>query len=350
MDPVLVIGGCGCQFVSDVTVFDINTSSNHIDSAKYIEGSLSSYQDIRSALQQVKPRVIFNTASPKMFGQRNLRERYAENIHGTRFFLDCIKEIEAVKALIYTSSSSVVHDNTTDLLNATENLPLCFEPQQKEYYTHTKAAAEQLVLTSNGSHGLLTAAVRAAMLFGERDLTTTPNIVENALRGRGKFQIGDGTNLVDFTYVGSTAYAHILAAKALLRESAATEPIPEDIRVNGEAFVITNDEPWPFWEFTRAMGAAAGFPVRKEDVWVVSVSLYYWVVVFLEWVIWGLSFGRREAGVKRGMVKYLTMTRTFGVGKAKRRLGYRPRVGMEEGIRRAVESYLEREGDGKKTM
>ncbi|TVY44914.1 3beta-hydroxysteroid-dehydrogenase/decarboxylase isoform [Lachnellula subtilissima] len=327
LSPVLVIGGCGglghhlVQLLvedstsSDIAVLDINTKNNRIDGVKYLEGSLSSRHEVLQAIQEVKPRLYTKV-----------------NVHGTTLLLECIKTVGVTKALIYTSSSSVIHNNMTDLVNATEDIPLCFEPEQTEYYTHTKAAAEQTILSENKQNQLLTTIIRAAMLFGEGDATSTPQLVGNARAGRGKFQIGNGTNLFDFTYIGNTAYAHVLAAMALLRESAASEPAPEDSKVNGEAFVITNHDPWPFWDYTKAIGAAAGHPVKKKDIVVVPASAYSYFVIILEWAAWVFSFGLKESVANRRMVKHLTMTRIFDISKTKKRLGYRSQVSMQEGI------------------
>lgn len=41
----------------------------------------------------------------------------------------------------------------------------------------------------------------------------------------------------------------------------------------------------------------------------------------------------------RAMIKFSTMTRTYRIDKAKRLLGYKPRVSMKEGIRRAGQSF-----------
>ncbi|KAJ8061010.1 hypothetical protein OCU04_010088 [Sclerotinia nivalis] len=283
--------------------------------------------------------------------QANTRQLYTDvNINGASILLSCIKEVGVTAALVYTSSSSVIHNNMTNLVRATEDHPLCFEPEQTEYYTHTKAVAEQLIVGANKKGELFTAIIRAALLFGEGDATSTPNMVENARAGRGKFQVGDGTNLYDFTYIGNTAYAHLLAAKALLREFNTTEPVTDDRKVNGEAFIITNDDPWPFWEFTRAIGAAAGHPVKKENIWIVPASVYYVCAVIAEWAVWLFSFGRKEPMINRRMVKYLTLTRTFDVSKAKQRLGYRPLVSMQEGIQRAVDFYVARHPEEKKRV
>lgn len=44
---------------------------------------------------------------------------------------------------------------------------------------------------------------------------------------------------------------------------------PPEMRVDGEAFVITNDEPVLFWELYRAIAASVGRSVKMEDVKVV---------------------------------------------------------------------------------
>ncbi|KAF2185777.1 hydroxysteroid dehydrogenase [Zopfia rhizophila CBS 207.26] len=354
MDPVLVIGGCGSlghhivkQLLesggaSDVTVFDVKTENNIIPNAKYVKGSLRNQQDVLEVLQQAKPRTIIHTASPSMLGQRNTRQVYEDvNVKGTENLLNAIREVGVTKALVYTSSSSVIHDNMTDLVYATENHPYCLEPKQKVYYTHTKAVAEMMILGANRKDGLLTTVIRGCTIFGEGD-NAMPTQIGSAKAGRNRLQVGDGKNMYDWTYVGNTAHAHILAAKALLRIDLAKPPTPEDEakRVDGEAFVITNDEPWPFWEFIRTVGATAGYPVKKEEIWVVPAWLFYAIAVVAEWSVWAISLGRRESHMNREMVKYLTMTRTFDITKAKERLGYRPQVGVREGIQRAVDAYL----------
>ncbi|RDW76912.1 hypothetical protein BP6252_04965 [Coleophoma cylindrospora] len=165
-------------------------------------------------------------------------------------------------------------------------------------------------------------------------------MVQNAKAGRGKFQIRDGMNLFDFSYVGNTAYAHILAAKALIRESNAADPIAEVSKVNGEAFVVTNDKPWPFWDFTRTIGAAAGYPAKKDEIWVILATTYCSFGIVSEWTVWIISPRRRESVINHQMVRYLTMTRTFDISKPKERLGYAPQVTMQEGIDRAFARTL----------
>lgn len=361
MDPVLVLGGCGglgyhiiqqlldTKKATDVTAFDIRTEINRVPGAKYIEGSITSERDVRDALDTVKPKVIMHTVSPQM-GSTNTHKVYEHvNVGGTKILLDCIAETDYVKALVYTSSSSVIHNNITDLVDATEDGEgrLFYWPETAEFYSHTKAVAEDLIQGANGRKGLLTTRLRGSFLFSERDTLATPKMIANARTGRTKFQIGDGTNLFDLTYTGNTAHAHILAADALLRESDGRADREGPLKVNGEAFVITNDDHWPFWDFIRAIAAEAGHPVPKEKVIVIPALVYYCFAVIAEWAVWAFSLGFKESKINRRMVKYLTMTRTFDISKAKERLGYRPQTSMQEGIKRTVQYYLAHESDKK---
>ena len=75
-------------------------------------------------------------------------------------------------------------------------------------------------------------------------------------------------------------------------------------------------------------------------MWVMSKGTGMAVGRVLEAVM-GL-FGRTP-NLTTKQVKYACMTRYYDVGKARRRLGYRPIVGLEEGIWGSVGWFLERE-------
>ena len=58
----------------------------------------------------------------------------------------------------------------------------------------------------------------------------------------------------------------------------------------------------------------------------------------VEWAVWAIG---RDTPFKRRIVRFSSMTRYYDCGKAKRRLGYRPIVSLQEGIQRAVGFWLE---------
>lgn len=242
---------------------------------------------------------------------------------------------------MYTSSASVVHDSVSDLVDGDDSLPLLYIPVQKEVYSHSKALADQLVRDSNDDSvgGMRTACIRPSGIFGESDRSLTKSMVENAIAGKLKFQIGNGTNLFDFTFSENLVDAHILAAQALLKSHIA--PPPENKRVAGEGFIITNDEHIPFWEFARSIGAAAGHPTPEKDIVRIPKTVAIIMAVITEWIVWAVSFGSRKSRMNVVGIRYSCMTRTYRIDKAKERLGYKPRVSLQEAIQRAGKSFRE---------
>ena len=165
-----------------------------------------------------------------------------------------------------------------------------------------------------------------------------PNIYNAYATGKDGFQLGDNTNLFDFTYVGNVADAHLLAASALLHTySLSTAPLDHE-RVDGEIFFITNDEPIYFWDYCRAIYKAAGSKKGTEHVWVISKDVGLLIGGLLEWGNWVVG---RKPKLTIRQVKYSCMTRYYDCSKAKKRLGYRPRVKLAEGINRAVKFHMD---------
>lgn len=355
LSPALITGGCGfigfhvvqhllesepnCQ----IHVLDVDTSRNRLLSASitYHTADISSSADVSRLMHLARPRVIFHIACPdSMVIKPALFE--SVNVGGTRNLLRCAAELGMVQALVFTSTSSVIHDNLTDLLDATEDLPILRPPQQKRVYTLTKAQAEEDILAANraaGDRSMLTVSLRPATAFGERDTIYLSKIIAVAEKGRNKIQVGNGANLYDLVYVGNLAEAHLLAARALVAAYGRPPP-PAEKRVDGENFNITNGERVNFWDFTRTIGARAGFPVKREEIRVIPL----WVGLLMgwvsEWIVWLLSGGKRQPNMTMEGIRLSTINRTLNGDKAMRVLGYRPQVSIEEGIERGVKWWL----------
>lgn len=71
---------------------------------------------------------------------------------------------------------------------------------------------EKLVLEANGRGGLATVALRPSGIFGEGDPLLVPKLISRARAGKMKFIVGNGTSLMDWTYVGNVAQAHLEAS------------------------------------------------------------------------------------------------------------------------------------------
>ncbi|KAJ0109005.1 hypothetical protein J7T55_005553 [Diaporthe amygdali] len=354
LSPVIITGGCGfvgshlaegllaenpnCQ----IHIIDLNSARNQVQGAHYHTCDITSSVDVESFFVEIKPQTVFHVASPDPLVLNPARFR-SVNVDGTRNLLDAAKKTKSVKAFVYTSSSSVIHDNISELIDADELLPVLRYPIQKRVYTLTKVEAEDEIFAANrqnGNSSMMTVSIRPATVFGARDFGFLGKVIAQARAGKANLQIGPGKNYYDVTYISNLVDAHLLAAHALIDAYGKAAP-PSEKRIDGQAFIITNDEPVLFWDFQRAVAAAIGMSVKQEDIKVVP----YWVAMLAatvsEWSTWIFSFGKKQAPITREAVHLSTITRTLKCDKAKRILGYKPKVGVYEGLEESSKWFVE---------
>lgn len=201
LSPVIVTGGCGfigSHVVSEILklepsavihVLDIS-QTNQIPGVSYHTCDISSISEVEAVFRESKAKTVFHVASPDP--ARIKPALYQKvNVIGTRNLLTAAKSIGTVRAFIYTSSSSVIHDNHSDMVNGDESWPILKYPVQKWSYTLSKAEAEADILAANrydGDSSMLTASIRPASAFGERDFTTFAKIAANARKGKAHLQ------------------------------------------------------------------------------------------------------------------------------------------------------------------
>lgn len=166
-----------------------------------------------------------------------------------------------------------------------------------------------------------------------------PGMLGVLARGQTKFQIGNNDNLFDFTYIGNSAYAHILAAEhlhVLLSHSSLPPKTPST--VDGEAFLITNGSPVYFWDMPRAIWALKGHFAPYHIVFPKQLGVV--MGAGGEFVGWLLG---KEPGFTRFKVKFSCWNRYFCIDKAKKMLGYKPLWDLQEGLVRGVKWFEEEE-------
>ncbi|KAL3467320.1 hypothetical protein BJX64DRAFT_248432 [Aspergillus heterothallicus] len=336
--------------VAKVAVVDLRTTNNRLPGAEYHDGDLTSTESMLSVFRAVKPDVVIHTASAVLSDKKLA---YQVNVEGTKNLLEVAGGARGdwggkCKAFVYTSSASVVHDTQSDLINVNEDWPLIRGPLQQEYYSETKADAEELVLKYNRSSpsSMLTCALRPSGIYGEKDSQVILKILDHGVSASNtvlKMQLGENNNLFDFTYVGNVAYSHTLAAYRLLASHQRHESGKGDLldyeKVDGEAFLITNDQPVYFWDFTHATWALAKRIVEPSQVWELPEWLLGPIGGIAEAVLGLLG---RTPKLTRRVVRYSCMTRYYSCEKAKQRLGYSPLVPLDEGLARGVGYFLER--------
>ncbi|XP_028338369.1 sterol-4-alpha-carboxylate 3-dehydrogenase, decarboxylating isoform X2 [Physeter macrocephalus] len=260
-----------------------------------------------------------------------LARGYAVNVFDIRqgfddprvqFFLG---DLCSQQKLILTSSASVIFEGV-DIKNGTEDLPYAVKPI--DYYTETKILQERAVLGANDpDRNFVTTAIRPHGIFGPRDPQLVPILIEAARKGKMKFMIGNGENLVDFTFVENVVHGHILAAEHLSRDTA----------LGGKAFHITNDEPVPFWTFLSRILTGLNYEAPKYHVpyWVA-----YYLALLLSLLVVVISPIIRLQPTFTPMRVALAGTfHYYSCERAKKVMGYRPLVSMDDAVDRTVRSF-----------
>lgn len=249
---------------------------------------------------------------------------YQSNVEGTQNVLEgCLAC--GVPRLVYTSSPSVVFDGL-DHVGVDESKP--YARSHLNHYSETKAVAEQAVVAANGKGGLATVSLRPHLIWGPGDPHILPRLLQRADAGR-LMRIGDGSNLVDMTYVDNAASAHLLAAEGLTPTSAQA----------GKAYFITNGSPVKLWQWIDDILLALGrSPVKRR----VSLAQARWLGGVLEWLYrtWRLP---GEPPMTRFAACQLGTSHTYDIQAARRDFGYEPQVGYDEGMSRMLD-YFRRQG------
>lgn len=128
--------------VARVSVVDLRTTNNRLPGAQYYDGDITSVDSMMEVFRAVKPDIVIHTASPSMLeGNKPLLRKV--NVDGTKTLLEVAGGEHGnwggkCKAFVYTSSSSVVHDTQSNLVNVDEEWPYVRGKQQLEYYSETK--------------------------------------------------------------------------------------------------------------------------------------------------------------------------------------------------------------------
>ncbi len=162
---VLVIGGCGFlghhvvrvllrDYEASASVVDLRCTRNRqpdSDAVKYFEADITDATKLQSIFEEVKPDVVIHTASPMAQGESRASDAifYKVNVEGTKAVIEACQRT-GVKALVFTSSASIVSDNSGDLINADERWPVIRGKAQTEYYSETKVCD---VLPSSSGNG-----------------------------------------------------------------------------------------------------------------------------------------------------------------------------------------------------
>jgi nucleoside-diphosphate-sugar epimerase len=238
--------------------------------------------------------VFHQAAQPGVRASWGSFSSYVEhNILATQRMLDAAKAAD-VSRFVYASSSSI-YGNTVAYPTLEDAIPKPHSP-----YGVTKLAGEHLVRLFGQNWGFPTVSLRYFTVYGpgQRPDMAMHRLIDAALLGR-KFPLyGDGSALRDFTYVGDVVAANLAAAD---------RPVPPGTVVN-----VAGGGSIKMADLIALVGQLTGSPVQLDRL-------------------------PEQAG---------DVQQTGGdISAARELLGWKPEVGIEEGLTAQVAWQRERLGE-----
>jgi nucleoside-diphosphate-sugar epimerase len=169
-----------------------------------VRGDLTDGAAVRQVLQGVE--VVFHCAA-KVGDWGPVEEYRAINVEALRGLLDACRAA-SLRRFVHFSSLGVYaarHHHGTD---ESEPLP----PRHIDGYTQTKVESEQLVLSYHREHKLPAVVLRPGFIYGPRDRTVMPKLLDNMRKGKMRY-IGGGKGAMNCIYVGNLVEAALLAVE-----------------------------------------------------------------------------------------------------------------------------------------
>jgi nucleoside-diphosphate-sugar epimerase len=274
-----------------------------------IRGDLSEVEAIRKATEGVEV-VIHAAAKVDEWGPA--KEFDEVNVEGTRRLLEAVRG-KPLHRFVQVSSLGVYEARDHHGTDESEPLP----SWHIDGYTRTKAAAERVVREYIEKHTVPATILRPGFIYGPRDRTVLPRLVDNLKTKRVRY-LGTPEKAINTTYVGNLVDAIFLA-------------IEKPIAV-GQVYNINDDELVSKRRLMESIADLGGFD-RPTKVVPLGIARA------LAWVLersFRLFGAKRPPLLTQARIKFLGLNLGFSVEKAKRELGYRPRVQFEEGIEEAM--------------
>lgn len=252
--------------------------------------------------------VVFHTAG-KVGDWGGAEEFRRTNVEGTAAVIAACRRA-GVRRLVHLSSLTVLglprRGGTID-----EETPPA--PRAADPYTRSKIAGEEQVRRANGLDGLETVVVRPGVIWGPGDTTFLPRFAALLRRGR-MILVGGGRNRVALSHVDNLVQGLLLAAAVPMAA--------------GQVYHLTDGEEITAAEAFRLLAQTLRLPCAFRSlpfplVFALAASLEAWARL------------RRQdtpPALTRYGVRLVASDGRYDIGKARRELGYRPRVTFGQGV------------------
>jgi nucleoside-diphosphate-sugar epimerase len=250
---------------------------------------------------------------------RPMEEYHAVNVTGTE---------NVCRAALAAGVSRVVHMSSSSVYGmalgrtADERFPLAPFPDP---YPVTKAAGDMAVQRMISGDHLPAVIVRPDQVFGPGDHMHFGRMADRLRAGRGVI-VGSGDNALPLVYISDVVQGLLLAL--------------DHERAVGRAYNVTNDRRLTQRQFLCTIARAIG--ARPPRLRIPYRALY--AAGYAAERLANPTVARARPPITRLGVAFLGTHNEYAIGRARRELGYEPRVDPRDGVHHAAAWY--RDGDG----
>lgn len=229
-----------------------------------------------------------------------------------------------VDRFVHVSSTSAYGHPPDQSTPIDETAPLGQNVWVLDHYTRSKVECERLLWSMSAEERLPLTVIRPSWLFGERDRTTIPRLIQE-FRWHRVSIVGKGDNPLSAVYAGVVADAAILAAN--------------DPRSVGEAYNITSHRRITQRQFLDMLADALGVPrvTWRYPFW------YAFHGGFALELRERLLLAKRPPRVTRYGAWLLGRYLEYSTEKARTWLGWVPALTYEESLERTVRWFMDDE-------
>jgi nucleoside-diphosphate-sugar epimerase len=279
---------------------------------RFVDGDLANPETLPAALAEAD--VVVHAAAH--VGDWGPAEQYrAINVVALEHMLHAAERTGRLKRWIQISSLGVYparHHFGTD-----ETVPP--DATGLDGYTQTKAEAEHIIQRHIREHALPAVILRPGFIYGPGpgDRHALKRVVDKIEHGKMKF-LGPGNRVLNNTAVENLCDAVLLAI--------------EKPDILGQTFNIRDERLVTREEFINTVADYLGKPHPRH--------VPEWVGRMLVGPIESIARARGRTTppmLTRAQIKFMTLNLDFSIAKAKRLLGYQPRVDFREGIVAALD-------------
>jgi nucleoside-diphosphate-sugar epimerase len=272
--------------------------------AEPIAGDLGDERALRDGMQGCSD-VFHAAAKVELWGRRE--DFLRDTVGGTERVIAAARAAGA-RRLVHVSTEAVLAGGQP-IAGADESWPIASRPVGP--YPWSKGLAERRVLEASGGD-LACVAIRPRFIWGQGDSVVLPRMCDAMRKGQWVW-FGGGRHRTSTCHVRNVCHGALLAAEK---------------GRGGEVYFLTDGEPVEFRSFISAL-------VRTQGVEPTARELPLWAADLLAaagesvWKLFGLA---GEPLVTRTAANLFFREVTVSDAKARRDLGYRPPVTIEEGL------------------